>query len=407
MDTNLVPVRLSIHASVLLYIKICFFACIRISFTIWTSELWSYTSPTISKNVLTIGRDDKDESAPDFRSLTYDVSRRRRSDTGNVPCTVHQLPKRFPNSPAFEVEVSAYDDESDVSFILDVGTYRGGRNLQKQFTMGGPQLLSTDLLKSGVPLYFTVTASNSQGKSSSATCSIPTYDTTPPGGRVEQSHDISSHPWTLSALLVVHDDSKLENAGWVSVGLGIGQSNVIGRYPFSFKAVGVNHEASDSLGHFAQPRLGRLITPSVATTTVISPLKCADFCLSYGVQCVSFDYNYHSDECVILQAVEGPLVEKRVSGSFHNFERIGVGYTAWYEHTNMTLTHGEIYYFNAEVTNVLGYSQLMSSKGTLLDFTPPLPGELGNVKYDVIEAAQCKASFVQRCVEVTPWANHR
>ena len=356
--------------------------------------------------MLTIGKDDEDESAPQFRSLTYDGNRKRRS-AGTVPCAVHQLPNRFPSTPSFQIEVAAYDDESEVSYQLDIGTYSGGLNVKAQFDMGGPQLLSTDQLPSGRPLYFTVKASNSQGKSSRTMCSIPTYDTTPPGGRVEESYDISSHPFSLSALLVFHDDSPLRDMGRASVGLGSGKANVIGTYAFSFQGVGVNNAATNDLEHFALPRLGRLTAPAVATTSAISPLQCATFCLSYNVQCVSFDYNYHTDLCVVLQAIEGPLVKRQVSGSFHNFERIGVGYTAWFKHTNMTLNHGETYYFNAELTNELGYTQLMSSKGTLVDFSPPFPGELGDAKYDVTVASQCSASFLQRCSEVTPWPNHR
>lgn len=407
VDVNLVPLKLSVHASVILYIKICFWACIRIRKTIWTSELWSYTSPTISKNVLTIGNEDKDESAPQFHSLTYNGNRKRRSDGNGVPCFVQQLLNRYPTTPGFQIEVSAYDDESGVSFDLDVGTYSGGRNVLAEFDMGGPQLLSTDPLPSGIPLYFTVKASNSQGRSSTATCSVPTYDITPPGGRMDQPYDISSHPFTLSALLVVHDDSELEDVGRASMGLGARKGNVIDWNDFSFNAVGINHDANDDLEHFAQPRLGRLTAPAVATTTVINPLKCASFCLSYGVQCVSFDYNYHSDQCIVMQAIEGPLVQRRVSGSFHNFERIGVGYTALFEHMNMTLNHGEIYYFNAEVKNRLGYTQLMTSKGTLIDFSPPFSGEVGDAKLDVTVTSQCTASFLQQCTDVSPWPNHR
>lgn len=369
--------------------------------------LWSYTSPTISGNVLTIGDENIDDSPPEFRSLAHAGNRTRRSNGDVVPCSVHQLPNRFPTTPAFEIEVSAYDDESDVSFYLDIGKYRRGRNVRSEFQMGGPLLLSTDPLPSGVPLYFTLKASNSQGISSSTTCSIPTYDTTPPGGRVDRSYEISSHPFALSALLVCHDDSKLETNGRASVGLGAGKGNVIAWYDFSFNAVSMNHEASHDLEHFAPPRLGRLTAPAVATTTVVSPLKCATFCLSYGFQCVSFDYSYHTAQCVVMQAIEGQLVERRVSGSFHNFERIGVGYTAWFEHLDMTLNHGQIYYFNAEVKNVLAYTQLMTSKGTLIDFSPPFPGDVGDAKLDVTIASQCTASFLQRCTNVTPWPNHR
>ena len=64
-------------------------------------------------------------------------------------------------------------------------------------------------------------ASNSAGGVSIATCSLPTYDTTLPGGRISPDFLSTSHPNILSASCVIHEDSEI--VSWKEgVGYGIG-----------------------------------------------------------------------------------------------------------------------------------------------------------------------------------------
>ena len=58
-------------------------------------------------------------------------------------------------------------------------------------------------------MFFTVTAKNSQGGAAKATCELPTYDTTPPGGRVTEGFISTSHPNIITASVLVIDDSVI------------------------------------------------------------------------------------------------------------------------------------------------------------------------------------------------------
>ena len=77
------------------------------------------------------------------------------------------------------------------------------------------------LSPTGLPLYFTMFAQNSQGSRSSVTCELPTYDITPPTGRFEAAFSTTSNPDILKASVVVQDDSPIVEA-YVGIGYGAG-----------------------------------------------------------------------------------------------------------------------------------------------------------------------------------------
>ena len=64
-------------------------------------------------------------------------------------------------------------------------------------------------LVAGRKLFFTVTAKNSQGGATKATCELPTYDMTLPGGRVMEEFRASTRPDIIWASLLAVDDSRL------------------------------------------------------------------------------------------------------------------------------------------------------------------------------------------------------
>ena len=78
-------------------------------------------------------------------------------------------------------------------------------------------------------------------------------------------------------------------------------------------------------------------------------------------------------------------------------ERLDKEYVASLHYKNLPLRHGTMYYVNVDVTNVLGYRSTLSSKGTMVDFTPPEPGAVGDAGLDVVVADGCTASIIQRC----------
>ena len=65
------------------------------------------------------------------------------------------------------------------------------------------------MLVSGLPLYMTVTATDSAGLKAYSTCSLQNYDTTPPSGRLTSQFSTTSHPHVLRASLVATNDSEL------------------------------------------------------------------------------------------------------------------------------------------------------------------------------------------------------
>ena len=85
--------------------------------------------------------------------------------------------------------------------------------------MGGSPFISTERLKSGVPLHFTVRVSTTQGAHIETMCSIPTYDITPPMGRVSW-YQYTSHPHFMRGNMVVLDDSELKEDNFVALGYG-------------------------------------------------------------------------------------------------------------------------------------------------------------------------------------------
>ncbi len=91
---------------------------------------------------------------------------------------------------------------------------------------------------------------------------------------------------------------------------------------------------------------------------VISPFRhdyeCAQACLDFGEKCVSFDYEYVTENCDLQSVIEGPGVHLRTSASYRNFERLSAGHSAWFAYDNLPLIHGEVYYINARITNNLG-----------------------------------------------------
>ena len=77
------------------------------------------------------------------------------------------------------------------------------------------------LSPTGVPVYFTMFAQNSQGSRSSVTCKLHTYDVTLPSGRFEAEFATSSNPHVLKSSVVVHDDSPIVES-FVAIGFGEG-----------------------------------------------------------------------------------------------------------------------------------------------------------------------------------------
>ena len=399
MDMILTPIRLELKAFAELFLLIK-----RV--TVYEGNIWTYTAPTIKKNIFTKHKKDDDKSPPDIQPSTLNVRKKR---SGHRGCIVQQIPGRPYYDPAFKLEMYADDPVSDVKLSYAVGTNRGGTDVIGWTEMGGSSLLVPTNLPGGVPIYWTVKAKNSQGLESTTQCSLNTYDGTLPDGRVEHAYKFSSHPSKLIASVVVFDDSPLVDTHYKAIGYSAGQ---FGSQFVDWQPISLDHSVdrigvSGYLRKFTVPREGKLVAFVLKTQKTSTPEDCARLCISYGTNCVSFDYETHSETCDFHDVVQGSNAYLRLSGTYKSYERLGTGYHSPIEYTNLPLKHGTIYFVNTKVTNVLGYDEYLFGEGTMVDFTPPEPGPVGRTSKDILKADNCTAAVTQQCLETTWLNNHR
>ncbi|XP_077992165.1 uncharacterized protein LOC144446291 [Glandiceps talaboti] len=439
MDMNLVPLRVELRMLLIFELKIKIgWVKIHIRKVLINKVLWEYTTPMISGTLLDIGDLEPDNTPPVFKPFVespFDLFSeegggaagfKRRHAIGerdiviNQGCTVRQLEGRDYTDPAFELELAVEDDRSEVDLSFCVGTYKGGCDILKDQPMGGFSTIVSQVLRGGVPFYFTVTAVNSAKVTTKATCEIPTYDVTLPGGRVTPDFRSTSHPSILKASAVALDDSVISQRE-EAVGFGL---DVLG-YQVSDWAefdidknshdidVGLDPLGTKSLEYFAGARLGRLKSVTHHTAHYLYPQNCAKDCLALPpTKCLSFNYDYgDSGLCELLEEIEGHEVELHETGYFYNFERLGIGHTVEFTHSDLVLRHNDLHFFNLHLNNVLGYRNVISSKSILVDFVPPEPGPISNAVVDEVLHETC-LEFVpdeweSRCIEETPLPNHR
>ncbi|CAH1239174.1 HEG1 [Branchiostoma lanceolatum] len=379
--------------------------------------LWHYETPPVTKNIFNTGIPEPDHTPPTFRKFKFDTSRsikvgKRVAITTH--CEVGQLAGRDVVEPAFQLEVAAEDDESQVKLTYNIGTYRGGSDVVNNEGLGGPSNVVFKKMKGGVPLYFTVTGTNSGGGDAKVTCELPTYDVTLPGGRVTPDFLTTSHPNILRASAVAHDDSViLHKREGVGYGRKVYGDQVVPWHDVSTTANTAVTATGPALQRFTGGRTGRVISTLIASLKLDIPQQCAMECLKHPpAKCLSFNYDYGHETCELLEEVEGHGVEMHEVGHFHNFERLGVGHAVEFRHEDVHMRHDALYYFNLYLNNTLGYVNILTSPGVLTDFTPPSPGPLENVIMDVLMTEDC-GDFVLdhweqfKCGEQTPMPNHR
>ena len=411
MDMILVPLRLQLKAfaELNLFIK-------RV--TIFEGTIFEYKLPSIKKNIFNKHSLDKDISPPELLPRTINLHDNFGPDTfgfdrdeREIPetCMVRQVMGRPYYDTAFRLDMYAQDSVSDVKLSYAIGTHSGGTNVADWAEMGGYSLLAPAKLPGGIPLYWTVKATNSEGLEATAQCSLNTFDSTLPDGRVEHSYKFSSHPTKLSASIVVFEDSPLDNIHYKAVGFSPGQygSQFVDWQELNLDQSVDRMDATGYLKKFTVPREGKLTAGILNTQTLSSPEECAESCIRYGTNCVSFDYETHSKTCDFHDVVEGANSYLRLSGTYKNYERLGVGYRTPIEYANLPLTHGTVYFINTKIKNTLGYEAFLVGAGTMVDFTPPEPGPVGQVTQDILRADKCTAAVTQRCLDTTWLENHR
>ncbi|XP_066298079.1 uncharacterized protein [Branchiostoma lanceolatum] len=418
MDMNLVPLRLELRGILELTVNLKFTSFTR---TVINKLLWQYSTPTIHATIFSINSDEPDTSPPDFKvfdsPFESGVARRAAQTTA---CTVQQQYGRDYTEPAFLLELAVEDDRSEVDLTYSVGVTRGGSDQVLDQPLGGFTTIVAQILRGGVPLYFTVTASNSAQQTSLATCELPTYDVTLPGGRVTPDFISTSHPNILRSSAVVLDDSALVNQ---KEAIGFGRK-VYGDQVVPWKEINITkihveisigHDPHDTrnLEYFASPRLGRVLSKPHHVAHYPYAQKCARDCLALPpTKCLSFNYDYgDGGRCELLEEIEGHGAVMYTDRLFHNFERLGIGHAVEVGHEDLNLIHNQLYYYNLFLNNTVGYTNILTSPAVIVDFVPPSPGPLSNISLDETNAEVC-VEFVPdewegRCVEQTPLPNHR
>ncbi|KAL3873866.1 hypothetical protein ACJMK2_036950, partial [Sinanodonta woodiana] len=424
MDLVLVPLRLELNALVTLEVKLLF---VRVKKVLFRGQIWTYTTPEIRKNIINNIKEEQDSSPPEMTSAVKSDGRGKRSSPGRPQCDVQQLPNKDYTNPTFQISVAAADDKSSVKLFLDVGTVPGGHDSLHDFELGGQSTVLEMMLKpTGVPLYFTVYAENSQGVRSSVSCSVSTYDVTLPDGRFTAEFTTTSNPSTLKSSVVVYEDSPLD---YIHVGVGYGK-NIFGTQLKEWTKVDLNKRISNintgddplnlrTLEHFTGIKKGKLVGPIYNTLMKIpTSADCARKCLDLSeLLCLSFNFDYGTTgQCELMQAIEGHDHKLAEYGLFYHFERLGIGHAVEFRY-ELNLEHNTLYFFNLDMRNTLGYRHIISTEGILVDLTPPEPGKglIANSAEDRLETIPCldgipndRRDWEIRCVGVhSSVLNHR
>jgi len=398
MDLQFTPIRLELYL---------FVEWVYPKEIIYNKTIWEYKAPTITKNIFTKHKKADDPTPPNIEPLTINERRRR---SGNKGCHVQQVLNRPYYDPAFILELHASDEVSETKLFYAIGSHKGGTDLQDWTVMGGCFLMVPAKLPGGIPIYWSIKANNSQGRYEIVQCFLNTYDSTLPDGRVEHAYQISSHPSKLVGSVVAFEDSTLKQYHRTAVGYNPGRfgSQVIGWKSLRLDQSSPRTGVSGQLKFFTHPKDGKLVAHVLKTTADVSTAEqCAELCVSYGFNCISFDYEHHTQTCDLHDVVAGANAYLRISGTYSNYERLGIGYNTAIEYDDLPLEHGAQYFLNAQVNNVLGYQAYLIGEGTLVDFTPPEPGLIRNNRSDTLRADGCTAAVTQRCEEVTWKENHR
>ncbi|KAK2165039.1 hypothetical protein NP493_1368g00012 [Ridgeia piscesae] len=446
MDLNLIAVRLELRGI------LTFRFCIYIPWKgkkCWTKRynklLWTYQTDPINKELWNYNDAEPDKTPPDFGwynnakcgnceedSSTVDngddtsASQRKRRAIGpsGTGCHVAQIAGRDYTEPAFTIELGVADDRSEVELSYCVGTFSGGCDVVDNEPLGGETSVVVRTLVHSIHLYFSVKAQNSMGLSAVTSCELPTYDMTLPEGRITPDFRSTSHRELLQGSALALDDSVIRTHQ-ISAGYGKGSHGAqIADWQSvdSVKATSRVDTGSDPLGlrvleHFTAPREGRLVAPPVETTRYQFAAACARHCLSLpDTVCRSFNYDYDYDSatagvCELMNRVEERTIHVRQSGRFHHFERRGIGHVTYARFTHLRLAHNTTIYLNYYLRNILGYTNIISSSGVLVDLTPPAPGMIKNEASDSFTHDSC-SNYVptlwrQRCAPETNHPTHR
>ena len=407
VDLQIIPLSITISFFLSLEINLFFFT---ISKVLVDAVVFQWTAPAILINLLDVSNVNKDASPPLFSPVEEPDGARRRRAAG-VPCAVSQVIGRDYTDPAFLLQIFVTDDKSQTELTYSVGTYSGGTDIVKDDKMSGNSILIARPLISSIPLYWTATASNSQGQSASSQCSLETYDTTLPIGRVDFSEFIySSNPSVLIGEATILDDTKLITQ-YQAVGYGIGpfgdQTVPFTSFNFDASPSSITYRGVEDFIRIHNKRLG--VVPFKVNSGVELD-DCVADCIQFPTKCFSINYAVVPRICELLNYIAGDSsLEFEFDAQYSYYEKRGVGEHATFVYESLPLVHNTLYFLNIYLVNELLYEKYLYSPGMLLDFTPPQPGLVMNATVNETRHDGCTAAFNQRCEPpeyVTPLKYH-
>ncbi|KAI6660257.1 hypothetical protein LOD99_10427 [Oopsacas minuta] len=408
VDLNIIPLSITVSIYLKLTINLLFTS---IEITIIDFNLFHWSTPTIQIPLLDASNLDMDDSPPLFSPIAEGESSRRRRATssGATPCTVTQVEGRDYTNPAFILQVSVADDKSQAELTYSIGTYPGGTDVVDNERMNGNTALIAKRLIAGIPLYWTASASNSQGVSASTECSLDTYDMTLSTGRVDfNSYIFSSHPSKLIGECTIVDDTNILNQSQ-AIGYGPGPigDQTVPFTPFEFN----QYDLQDTMEGFFTIANKRLGVTAFKTTSGVSLTDCQADCLLFPTKCFSFNYASVLRICELINDIGADANIQFASDlQYSYYEKRGIGNHASFMYENLPLVHDILYFLNLYIVNELLYESYVRSSGMLIDFTVPEPGIINNASMNVTRHDGCSAAFNQRCepIEyVTPLEYHR
>ncbi|XP_046360096.2 uncharacterized protein LOC124137716 [Haliotis rufescens] len=405
MDVEMVPLEMTLRGQVTTEVELLL---VTIKKILYEAVIWRYATPVIRKRLIDTGKKEEDKSPPQFLNYvdkTGGSGRQKRAVSTSRSCLVRQLSDRDYTEPAVEIAIAAQDDRSQVQIFVDAGTKPGLTDVLRRVSLGGPSTIITQRFSKngyGVPVFFTVYGENSAGARSTVTCSIPTYDVTPPGGRLTSDFSSTSNPAELRGNVVVYEDSDLVKS---SVGVGLGRG-IYGDEVIAYNSVNLKDRTNahydpstdnfglEALKYFTGLKDGRLIGPVFAEFFSMNHAgSCVKECMKFPeTKCMSVNYDYGpKGHCELLEGIEGHDHKIFISDQYAHFERLGVGLAHEFIYKDLSLRHGVMYYFNIHLINDLQFESILHSKGVVVDVTPPEPGPLANVSLDVLEVTSCES----------------
>ena len=252
-----------------------------------------------------------------------DAPRRARRAAADQECLLEQVPNREPENPALKITVRGNEPESMLEQVTwQAGFFAGAADVQSPTSLGLPSetvslALPNPAVDSARQLFVTVKATNSESATTVLSCSLPSYDMTPPVVQLENLVPVQAQS-SLVLNYVIQDETAIERIQYA-----------VAHGPGDLDDVQTWHD---------------LDTDRLAGTLMVEELP---------------------------------------------------------------VEHGQRYFWNMRVRNMLGYTTLTSSAGVRIDLTPPLPGETGTPRSNQTVADRLTAAVTSGGFQPVTGPNHR